>query len=166
MVTSGANSFGQVIYDPKATSCTIAPYDFHPMYSTSNEHTRAPWAAHSFNTAFSDEVGHFEFCDDGDKNFPCGCTVPGVNDKSTVLDDDDFFCDDPGDPLFPGAPFQIIGGCMFHEVDFDGNSYGFNWPGTLKNPRKDKQLHPRPITLPGAAILGPRRATKLRSHHV
>ena len=32
------------------------------MYSTSSEHTRVPWAAHSYNVAFSDEIGHFEYC--------------------------------------------------------------------------------------------------------
>ena len=32
------------------------------MYSTSSEHTRVPWAAHCYNVAFSDEIGHFEYC--------------------------------------------------------------------------------------------------------
>jgi hypothetical protein len=32
------------------------------MYSTSGEHTPVPWAARSYNVAFSDEIGHFEYC--------------------------------------------------------------------------------------------------------
>jgi hypothetical protein len=154
MVASHGNGFGQVVFDPNGTSCSVRPYNFHPMYSTSSEHTRVVWAAHSFNTAFSDEIGHFEFCNNADNNFPFGCTVPGVNDTATGLDSDDFFCDGPWDPSFPGPPFQIIGGCESSELDFDGNSYGFNWAGTIKNPNKDRQIHSRPITFAGPVFLG------------
>jgi hypothetical protein len=62
MTASVANGFAQVNYDPNAATCTQAPYAFHPMYSTASEHTRVPWAAHSYNIAFSDEIGHFEYC--------------------------------------------------------------------------------------------------------
>jgi hypothetical protein len=41
------------------------------MYSTSSEHTRVPWAAHSYNVAFSDEIGHFEYCSAVDANGNC-----------------------------------------------------------------------------------------------
>ena len=93
MVASHTNGFGQVVFDSSATSCNVTPYDFHPMYSTSSEHTSVPWATHSFNVAFSDELGHFEYCDNADQTFPFGCTVPGVNDTSTGLDgDDDSHC--------------------------------------------------------------------------
>jgi hypothetical protein len=47
MTASVANGFAQVNYDPNAATCTQNPYAFHPMYSTSSEHTRVPWAAHS-----------------------------------------------------------------------------------------------------------------------
>src|SRR5262249_24006205 len=63
MPASAANGFGQVQYDPTGTSCVFLPYDFHPMYSTSSEQTRVIWAAHTYNVAFSDEIGHFENCD-------------------------------------------------------------------------------------------------------
>ncbi|MGH2480944.1 MAG: hypothetical protein ACRDHW_14920, partial [Ktedonobacteraceae bacterium] len=66
MTTSAANSFGQVQFAPTGTSCTNIPYDFHPMYSTSSEQTRVPWAAHSYNIDFSDEIGHFDYCDNVD----------------------------------------------------------------------------------------------------
>ena len=62
MTSSAANGFGQVQFDPTGSSCNNIPYDFHPMYSTSSEMTRVPWAAHSYNVAFADEIGHFDYC--------------------------------------------------------------------------------------------------------
>ena len=62
ITASAANSFGQVQFNPNGTTCNNIPYNFHPMYSTSSEKTRVPWAAHSYNVAFDDEVGHFDFC--------------------------------------------------------------------------------------------------------
>src|SRR6267378_522010 len=62
MTASAQNGFQQVIFAPNATTCSSRPYDFHPMYATSSEHTRVPWAAHSYNVVFSDEIGHFEYC--------------------------------------------------------------------------------------------------------
>src|SRR6516164_9362794 len=66
MTASADNGFGAILYDPSGTDCNPTthniPYDFHPMYATSSEHTRVPWAAHSYNVAFSDELGHFEYC--------------------------------------------------------------------------------------------------------
>src|SRR5439155_11736603 len=63
MTSSAANGFGQVKFDPTGTSCVNIPYNFHPMYSTSSEQTRVIWAAHTYSTAFSDEIGHFENCE-------------------------------------------------------------------------------------------------------
>jgi hypothetical protein len=82
MTTSKANGFGQVQFDPTGTSCNNIPYSFHPMYSTSSELTRVPWAAHSYNIAFSDEIGHFDFC-----NAVSGgvCTgLEGIRNQLTV----------------------------------------------------------------------------------
>jgi hypothetical protein len=63
MTMSANNGFGMVKYVPNpSTECTNIPYDFHPMYSTSSEQTRVIWAAHSYNVAFSDEIGHFDNC--------------------------------------------------------------------------------------------------------
>lgn len=63
MTMSAANGFGMVKYVTNpSTECTNIPYDFHPMYSTSSEQTRVIWAAHSYNVAFSDEIGHFDYC--------------------------------------------------------------------------------------------------------
>jgi hypothetical protein len=63
MTASAANGFGGVQFAPAGKSCINVPYNFHPMYSTSSEDTRVPWAAHTYNIAFSDEIGHFEYCD-------------------------------------------------------------------------------------------------------
>jgi hypothetical protein len=63
MTMSAKNGFGMVKYAPApSTECTNIPFDFHPMYSTSSEQTRVIWAAHSYNIAFSDEIGHFDYC--------------------------------------------------------------------------------------------------------
>ncbi|HCU92465.1 MAG TPA: hypothetical protein DHU96_06860 [Actinobacteria bacterium] len=62
MTASAANGFGQVKYDPAGTSCVNIPYNFHPMCPTTSEQTRVIWAAHTYNVAFSDEIGHFQFC--------------------------------------------------------------------------------------------------------
>ena len=62
MTASAANGFAQINFDPTATTCSETPYTFPPMYSTASEHTRVPWAAHTYNVAFSDEIGHFEYC--------------------------------------------------------------------------------------------------------
>ena len=142
MVASPENSFGQLLYDPTATSCTVNPYAFHPMYSTSSEHTRSPATAHSYNISFSEEIGHFEFCDDADLGL--NCTVPGINDKDG-LDADDVFCFTPSQFFFPPPPILQIGGCISTEFDFDGVSYGRSWPGTLTAPGQDKKIHPTPV---------------------
>jgi hypothetical protein len=58
MTASIANGFKHPLFRPSASTCSEAPYAFHPMYSTSSEHTRVPWTAHSYNVSFSDEIGH------------------------------------------------------------------------------------------------------------
>src|SRR5437899_10649951 len=136
MTASTANGFAQIVFDPNATTCANQPYAFHPMYSTSSEHTRVPWAAHSYNVAFSDEIGHFEYCNavDGEGGT---CTQPGANDP--VLDRDDSYCFDAA------ASTRIpIGGCFGTDVDFDGVPYQHTWPGTL-SAGTDQQFNPRPI---------------------
>jgi hypothetical protein len=87
MAASAANGFGQVLYQPSSPTCNVAPYNFHPMYSTSNEHTRVPWSVGTSNTSFTDELGHFEFCDAADPN-TLKCLDPGIQDASSGLDAD------------------------------------------------------------------------------
>jgi hypothetical protein len=138
MTASAANGFAQVLYEPTAAACHQSAYTFRPMYASSSEHTRVPWAAHSYNVAFSDEIGHFEYC-----NAAAGdgtCADPGANDPDGT-DDDDFGCFNPGD-----STLVQIGGCIGSDADFDGTSYGLNWPGTGPNQGQDQKYHPTPIT--------------------
>ncbi|GEM_PF-151931 len=137
MTASVANGYSQIAFQPTAPTCTAIPYAFHPMYSTSNEHTRVPWAAHSYNVAFSDEIGHFEYCnaidEDGD------CIFPGVDDPGK--DSDDKTCFDTNG--MPGLVPLI--GCIDDDLDFDSPPYQLVWPGTDPNAGTDAQFHPEPV---------------------
>jgi hypothetical protein len=138
MTASIANGFQHVLYEPGSSTCHQAPYAYHPMYASSSEHTRVPWAAHTYNVAFSDEIGHFESCNNADENGIC--TDPGSEEGGT-LDDDDAGCFNADD-----STFVPIGGCIASDIDFDGASYGLNWPGTGPNRGQDAKYHPTPIT--------------------
>ena len=149
MTASAANGFGQILYDPTGTNCDPAthnlPYDFHPMYSTSSKHTRVVWAAHSYNVAFSDEVGHFEYCNAVDQEGG-DCTQDGVHDLDNGLPpgaEDDFGCFDASFASLLGL--VPIGGCTSTDFDFDGVPYQLVWPGTFRNPRKDHRFHARSV---------------------
>ena len=137
MTASIANGFAQVNYDPTAATCTQTPYAFHPMYSTSSEHTRVPWAAHSYNVAFSDEIGHFEYCDHANSRGKCVNPTLGDNNKK---DGDDTGCFNPDESL------RIqVGGCIASDNDFDGVSYQKTWPGSLTNAALDASVNPASI---------------------
>jgi hypothetical protein len=139
MTASKANDFTQVNYRPHASRCTARRYAFHPMYSTSTPHTRVPWAAHSYNVAFSDEIGHFEYCNHASTVFPFACTTGGATDGG-LPDSDDIFC------YNPAASSRVrVGGCLGTDADFDGVSYEHSWPGSIANPSIDRQLNPRPF---------------------
>jgi hypothetical protein len=140
MTASVANGFAQVNYDPTASTCTQTPYAFHPMYATSSEHTRVPWAAHSYNVAFADEIGHFEYCNRA--NVHGKCVNPGVGDnsKNEKKDADDAACFNADESLL-----VQIGGCIATDNDFDGVSYQTTWPGSLSNPALDAAVNPGSI---------------------
>ncbi len=145
MTASAGNGFGQVLYQPNSTTCNVAPYNFHPMYSTSSPATRVPWAAHSYNVAFADEIGHFEYCTRV-KTTTGGCTVPGGEDTAypdPSSTSDDFGCFAPSQSLLVS-----IGGCISTDGDFDGPEYDNNWPGT-GNPNT-----PQPITFSSPSFNG------------
>jgi hypothetical protein len=132
MTASVANGFAHPLFQPNAATCSEAPYAFHPMYSTSTEHTRVPWTAHSYNVSFSDEIGHFEYCDHASANGKCA--TPGVGEAAKDADDVGCFNADQS-LLVP------IGGCIGTDFDFDGTSYQPDWPGTLADTTRDQQLH-------------------------
>ena len=144
MVASAANGFASVLWDPNGTNCNFAthniPHDFHPTYATSSERTRVPGAAHSYNIAFSDEIGHFEYCN----SVPAGvgpCASDAADDPPGPNADDDV-CIDPS--LIPAGLVQI-GGCVDSDVDFDGVPYRNNtWPGSFRDPVLDAQFHSQP----------------------
>lgn len=95
-----------------------------------------PWAAHSYIIAFSDEIGHFEYCNAvvqfGNR------TQAGGNDAA--LDGDDVFC-------FPASASLLvqISGCLGGDDDFDGVPYQNTGPGSFTNKGLDLQFHWRPI---------------------
>jgi len=152
MTASVANGFAQVNYEPTATACTQTPYAFHPMYSTSSEHTRVPWAAHSYNVAFSDEIGHFEYCSSVN---PDGTCAASVNDPDGP-DGDDVLCRGPEESL------RIrVGGCFATDNDFDGVSYQPNWPGSATNPGADQRLHPRSVLFSSPTFNGGRNYSRV-----
>jgi len=119
MTASVANGFAQVLYEPNSTTCHEKPKAFHPMFSTSSEHTHVSWSAHTYNIAAVAELGHWE---------------------SQDMDSDDDFCFQT--VLGPyGCP-------VVQDLDFEGTSYQSDWPGTLSNPQ-DLLLHPSPIEFTG-----------------
>ncbi|MEA2506071.1 MAG: hypothetical protein QOH48_689 [Actinomycetota bacterium] len=138
MTASRANGFGKVRFQPNAASCSVHLSPFHPEYNTSSPRTRVPWAAHSYNVAYSDEIGHFENC--GKVNLTdLSCSQPLGNDTNDG-DQDDSYC-------LPGALSTLvdINGCLTTDGDFDGSSYGHNWPGSISDPVSDQRLNPSPI---------------------
>ena len=157
MTASKANGFAQVKFDPHGTSCTAIPYNFHPMYSTSSPQTRVIWAAHTYNVAFSDEIGHFEFCN-GQHAIPASqfgvdaagnvISCPkgnkeGLKPNRRPTDADDNFC-------FPGteALRVRVNGCTDTNTGFDGASYLKIWPGSANG------NFTQPIEF-GSALTGP-----------
>jgi hypothetical protein len=108
------------------------------MYSTSSPNTRIPWAAHSYNVAFSDEIGHFEYCD---KIAPGSrkCAQAGVSDPEGT-DGDDNFCFSAAESLL-----VRVSGCTGTDDEFDGVSYEPTWPGTFTNTARDAALHPSSV---------------------
>jgi hypothetical protein len=147
MVASGANGFASVLWDPNGTDCAFATHNlahnFHPAYATASEHTRVPGAAHTYNIAFSDEVGHFEYCSTVTQEGGA-CTSLTGNDKTPALAADDVGCFDAGF----AAAFGLLhlGGCMGADADFDGVPYrNDTWPGSFKNPAQDALFHAQPV---------------------
>jgi hypothetical protein len=157
MTASVANGFQQVVFDPGAATCSSRPYAFHPMYSTASEHTRVPWAAHSYNVAFSDEIGHFEYCPhvhsadgSGDlgtfvcDNIPTASDPPGAD-----ADDKDGNC-------APAALSTLIriDGCTGTDGDFDGPAYKSVWPGSTRDTARERRLDPSPVRFTSPLIRG------------
>jgi len=97
------------------------------MYSTSSERTRVIWAAHGYNIAYSDEIGHWEYCNASSLSFPFACTSAGAGDSSSPDADDDFCA-----PASLSLLIKVTG-CTDSDEDFDGVSYQKVWPGIAAN---------------------------------
>jgi hypothetical protein len=140
MTASVANGFASLKFDPNASTCTELPQAFHPAYATSSPSTFVSWTAHTYNVAYSDEIGHFEFCHAVNPHSAYQvCGQPGGAD-SREKDGDDYYCQ-PADT----STNILVTGCLGTDGDFDGESYLRNWPGSLADPQVDKLLHPSPI---------------------
>ena len=142
MVASAGNGFAEILYDPTGHNCNPKTHnlltDFHPMYASSSEHTRVPWAAHTYNIAFSDEIGHFEYC--STVSAEGGSCTSGSSDAAGL---DENFCFDAA----YASEFGLIpiGGCLDSDVEFDGVPYQLVWPGTSTSASQDLRLHARPV---------------------
>lgn len=126
MTASAANGFGQVKFAPTGTECKNIPYNFHPMYSTSQPNkTSVPWAAATYNVAFDTEIGHFDYCSAVNSKGVC-TGYEGVGANREKADADDLGC-------FPGSASTLIkiGGCEFENIGYDGTSYLNDWPDSL-----------------------------------
>jgi hypothetical protein len=162
MVASAANQFGEVKFAPSpSTECTNIPTNFHPMYSTSSPDTRVPWAAHSYNIAFSDEIGHFDYCNgpkpvptsefgvDLTTGSPISCPngdfegVSGDKEPSENLKTggDDNFC-------FPASRSSLVpvSGCTDSNFGFDGVPYKLLWPDGNTSLHPTSLLFSSPLT--------------------
>jgi hypothetical protein len=161
MVASTDNGFASVDFEPGADTCSLTRHAFHPAYSTSSEDTRVPWTAHSYNVAYSDEIGHFEYCDKPVLDAFLSCAQPSGFDTNTAEspgDDDNACAPVPG---FPSTNSTLIDvkGCMGFfgqsDLDFDGVSYDEHaWPGSTPSAAVDKALAPRPVRFTGPTFRG------------
>src|SRR5262249_17886058 len=144
MTASVANGFAHILYTPNASTCTSAPYAFHPEYSSASPRGNT-WSAHTYNVAYSDEIGHFEHC--AVENPDGTCAVAGSDDPGGVDADDD--------ECVPAADSLLIkiNGCFDEDLDFDGPSYKNDWPGTFPNPVLDFLFHPQPLLFTSATTV-------------
>jgi hypothetical protein len=130
MTASIANGFGHALFEPDAKSCRFQPYAFHPMYSTSSPDTRVLWAAHSYNVAYSDEIGHFEYCNSISRQGGRCASTANPTDPTGDADDAPCFAAPLIDPS--GATLtSLFTGCIQADNDFDGPEYQQGtWPGS------------------------------------
>ena len=163
MTASVANGFGHALFQPTASTCTMVKYAYHPMYSTSSPDTRVLWAAHSYNVAFSDEIGHFEYCN-AVNSFGGSCkasSFPDPTDPARDNDDRSCFPYPVVDPA--GATISSLTGCLATDSDFDGPEYhNGTWPGSPGCGRKQR-LDADPVQQPALHRTGQQRPAQLQA---
>jgi hypothetical protein len=151
------NGFATEKFAPGDSTCTMIPYNFHPMYSTSNLHTRVPWAAHTYNVDFTDEVGHFDYCSSVTVNNSGNGGCPGNEGQST----DSEPAENPGagsfgddsvcyDGVTSGTTTLVpLSGCLGTNWGFDGMTYQNNaWPDGNFTLRPEPIRFTSPLTGP------------------
>jgi hypothetical protein len=141
MTASAANGFGQIQYAPTGSTCNEIPYDYHPMYSTSSPQTRVPWTAHSYNVAFDEEIGHFDYCTQVSNEGTCS-GLEGAPGDQEPADGDDTAC-------FPAADSLLVNvtGCNSTNVPgWDGTSYLSDWPDGNTSLHPTPELFTSPLT--------------------
>jgi hypothetical protein len=149
MTASAANGFEQVLFQPSSNTCNEAPYSFHPEFDTSTKDTRSSWADHTYNVAGSDEIGHFEYCDQVTSDF--GCAESSTDPSGPSEPDEDF-------PCFPASFSSLVqvSGCLaiFGDLDFDGPAYTTaGWAGN-STAAHDAAFDPEPIQFTTPTIRG------------
>ncbi len=140
MTSSAGNGFGMVQYAPTGTACNNIPFDFHPMYSTSSEATRVIWAAHSYNIAFSDEIGHFDYCSTVPATGNCA-GFEGAPGDVELRDRDDNFCFRANQ-----STLVQVNGCLGTNTGFDGVPYHTVWPDGNTANHPTSLLFTSPVT--------------------
>jgi hypothetical protein len=163
MTASKANGFATVNWAPNAKKCTATPLNYHAEFSTSSPLTRNVNAAHTYNIAFSDEIGHFEYCAKVGTDPLRTCLKPLGSDTNNP---DNAGLDPEGDDdlcLPAQSSLDVkIGGCNGDiDGDFDGVSYGFNWPGSISNPTADRLLHPTSFLFSSPSTVGGKNFTSM-----
>jgi len=180
MTASVANGFGSVNFDPGASTCSVTKHAFHPAYSTSSPDTSTVWAAHSYNIAYSDEIGHFEYCskpvndlasgtppfgvpilpcdNSANSGFATNNTFPFSTGYSGDLLDMNFCLPIPGVKSTNSSAINVKG-CegifIDSDVDFDGVSYDArSWPGSMANQTLNHLLAPSPIRFTTPTTVG------------
>ncbi len=146
MTASAVNGFGQIKAAPTGTSCTEIPYNFHPMYSTSSPATRVPWAAHSYNIAFDEEIGHFDYCTKVNPGLGT-CSKAGLEGAAgdqEPSDGDDVACFRASASLL----VQVSGCNGTNDPGFDGTSYLADYPDGNTNLHPTAELFSSPLTGP------------------
>jgi hypothetical protein len=155
MTASIANGFGQVLFDPTATTCTNIPYDFHPMYSTSSEMTRVTWAAHSYNVAFSDEIGHWDYCNGTNPITPGGnCPSGNTEGLGSNTEPSDPGVDDIDCQPASNSTLVALSGCYNPAglPAYDGTSYITDWPDGNTTLHPTSVLFTSPLTGSGYSV--------------
>jgi hypothetical protein len=152
MTASVANGFGQIAFDPAAQTCSVVSAPFHPEFATSGPNTRLMWTAHTYNAAYSDEIGHFGYCSRVTKNGFCSKPLgadTNNGDRPTNANPagDDWACLGTA-----GSTLVKVSGCLASNSDFDGASYLFTWPGSSTNRTVNQLMTPEPIMFSSPTI--------------